>query len=50
MEPDTFNRLIALEEEAKKRNMSYGELVNSTSDWERYEIVQEYVRKNGRKY
>ncbi len=50
MGTDTYNKLIALSKEAEKRHMSYGEFINSTSDWERYEIVQKYLRETGKKY
>lgn len=44
--------LTALAAEAKRRGVSYGHLVASTTEWERAEIIRDYCakkRRNGRK-
>ena len=44
--------LTALAAEAKKRGISYGSLIASTSGWEQDEIIRDYCaekRKRGRK-
>lgn len=44
--------LTALAAEAKRRGVSYGHLVASTTEWERAEIIRNYCakkRRNGRK-
>ena len=44
--------LTALAAEAKRRGVSYGHLVASTTEWERAEIIRDYCakkRRSGRK-
>ena len=39
----------ALAAEAKKRGVSYGQLVASTTEWERTEIIRDYCASKRRK-
>ena len=41
--------LSALVREAKQRKTSYGQLVASTTEWERAEIIRGYCAEKGRK-
>ncbi len=41
--------LTALAAEAKRRGVSYGHLVASTTEWERAEIIRDYCAKKRRK-
>lgn len=41
--------LGALAAEAKKRGVSYGQLVASTTEWERSEIIRDYCASKRRK-
>ena len=41
--------LTALAAEAKKRGVSYGQLVASTTEWERSEIIRDYCASKRRK-
>ena len=40
----TMGELAALAAEAHRRKISYGQLVSSTADFERFEIVEAYRR------
>jgi len=42
--PSTETKLAALTAEAQRRKISYGQLVSSTTDFERVEIVESYWR------
>lgn len=46
---DTGEALTALELEARRRGLTYGQLVGLTSGYERQEIIQEYQRVSGGK-
>lgn len=46
---DTEEALTAVELEARRRGLTYGQLVGLTSGYERQEIVQAYRMANGRR-
>ncbi len=46
---DTGEALAALELEARRRGLTYGQLVELTSGFERQEIVEAYRLANGRR-
>ena len=46
---DTGEALTALELEARRRGLTYGQLVGLTSGYERQEIVEAYRRVNSRR-